>query len=77
VLVVRAQPQGEGLDDLVAPYPAREAQEVAERVGRGAILARAADEAVDPEAAGQSASTATALKPASSMRRRLIRARST
>jgi hypothetical protein len=47
VLVVRAQPHGEGLDDLVAPHPAREAQEVAQRVGRRAVLARPAHEAVD------------------------------
>jgi hypothetical protein len=47
-LVVAAQPPDERLDDLVAPHPAREAQEVAERGVGVAVLALAPDEAVDP-----------------------------
>jgi hypothetical protein len=51
-LVVRAQPDGERLDDPVAPHPAWEAAEVAERLRRGAVLARPADEAVQPVGGG-------------------------
>ena len=75
-IVARAKPFDEVQHVVIAPHPRRETAEVGEgSVGTG-IVRETQHVAIHAIASGQSPSTATAVKPRSWMRRRVMRARS-